>query len=78
MKTSSKLYFALGALASLGTMALVYSAIQDTDKSPKELLEDSKNFIKSTVKKGDQLMDKTVGSFEKESKSILKEASNVI
>jgi hypothetical protein len=47
MKTSSKLYFALGALASLGTMALVYSAIQDTDKSPKELLEDSKNFIKN-------------------------------
>jgi hypothetical protein len=78
MKTSSKLYFALGALATLGTMALVYSAIQDTDKSPKELLEDSKKFIRSSAKKGDRLMDKTVDSFDKETKSILKEASNVI
>jgi len=78
MKTSSKLYFALGAFATLGTMALVYSAIQDTDKSPKELLEDSTKFIRSTVKRGDRLMDKTVDSFDNETKSILKEASNVI
>lgn len=78
MKTSSKLYFVLGALATLGTMTLVYCAIQDTDKSPKELLDDSKKFIKSTVKKGDHLLDKTVDSVEKETKSILKEASNVI
>lgn len=78
MKTSSKLYFVLGALATLGTMTLVYCAIQDTDKSPKELLDDSKKFIKSTVKKGDRLMDKTIDSLEKETKSALKEASNVI
>jgi hypothetical protein len=78
MKTSSKLYFVLGALATLGTMTLVYCAIQDTDKSPKELLDDSKKFIKSTVKKGDRLIDKTVDSVEKETKSILKEASKVI
>jgi len=78
MKTSSKLYFALGVLSTLGAMSLVYCAIQDTDKSPKELLDDSKKFIKNTVKHGDRLMDKTVDSFEKETKSILKEASNVI
>jgi len=78
LKTSSKLYFVLGALATLGTMTLVYCAIQDTDKSPKELLDDSKKFIKSTVKKGDRLMDKTIDSLEKETKSALKEASNVI
>lgn len=78
MKTSSKLYFALGALATLGTLTLVYCAIQDTDKSPKELLDDSKKFIQKTVKKGDHLIDETIDTIEKGSKSILKDASNVI
>lgn len=78
MKASSKLYFALGALATLGTLTLVYCAIQDTDKSPKELLNDSKKFIQKTVKKGDHLIDETVDTLEKGTKSILKDASNVI
>lgn len=78
MKTSSKLYFALGALATLGTLTLVYCAIQDTDKSTKELLNDSKKFIQKTVKKGDHLIDETVDTLEKGTKSILKDASNVI
>lgn len=78
MKTSSKLYFALGALATLGTLTLVFCAIQDTDKSPKELLNDSKKFIHKTVKRGDHLIDKTLDSIEKESKSALKDASNLV
>lgn len=78
MKTSSKLYFALGALTTLGTLTLVYCAIQDTDKSPKELLNDSRKFIKRAVKKGDHLVDETVDSLEKETKSLLKEASNLV
>jgi hypothetical protein len=78
LKTSSKLYFVLGALATLGSMTLVYCAIQDTDKSPKELLDDGKKSIKRAVKKGDCLMDKAVDSVEKETNSILKEASNDI
>ena len=51
MKTSSKLYFVLGALATIGTMTLVYCAIQDTDKSPKEILEDSKKLLKKAIDK---------------------------
>ena len=78
MKTSSKVYFVLGILATIGTMSLVYCAIQDTDKSPKELLEDSKRLLKKAIKKGDRLMDDTSHSIERETKSFIKEASHII
>ena len=78
MKTSSKLYFVLGALATVGTMTLVYCAIQDTDKSPKRILEDSKKLFKKTIQKGDQLVDDISDSIEYETKSLIKDASDLI
>jgi len=78
MKTSSKLYFVLGALATIGTMTLVYCAIQDTDKSPKELLEDSKKLIKKSIKKGEHLANEISDSIEKETKTLVQDASNLV
>lgn len=78
MKTSSKLYFVLGALTTIGTMTLVYCAIQDTDKSPKELLIDSKKLIKKTMKKGEHLVNDISDSIEEETKSLIKDASDLI
>ncbi len=78
MKTSSKLYFVLGALATVGTMTLVYCAIQDTDKSPKEILEDSKKLLKKTIRKGDHLVNDFSDSIEVETKSLIKDASDLI
>ena len=78
MKTSSKLYFVLGALATIGTMTLVYCAIQDTDKSPKEILEDSKKLLKKTIRKGDHLVNDISDSIEVETKSLIKDASDLI
>lgn len=78
MKTSSKLYFVLGALATVGTMTLVYCAIQDTDKSPKEILEDSKKLLKKTIRKGDHLVNDISDSIEEETKSLIKDASDLI
>lgn len=78
MKTSSKLYFVLGALATIGTMTLVYCAIQDTDKSPKELLEDSKKLIKKSIKKGERLANEISDSIEKETKTLVQDASDLV
>lgn len=78
MKTSSKLYFVLGALATVGTMTLVYCAIQDTDKSPKEILEDSKRLLKKTIRKGDHLVNNIADSIEEDTKSLIEDASELI
>lgn len=78
MKTSSKLYFVLGALATIGTMTLVYCAIQDTDKSPKEFLEDSKKLIKKSIIKGEHLANDISNSIEKETKSLAKDVSDLV
>lgn len=78
MKTSSKLYFVLGTLATIGTMTLVYCAIQDTDKSPKEILEDSKKLLKKAIRKGNHLVNDISDSIEVETKSLIKDASDLI
>lgn len=78
MKTSSKVYFVLGVLSAVGAMTLVACAIQDTDKSPKRLLKDGKKFIKRSAKKASHLIDETSDMIEKETKSIMKEASEII
>jgi len=78
MKTSSKVYFVLGALSAIGTMSLIYCAIQDTDKSPKKLLKDYKKIVKKSAKKAGHLADETAKSIIRETKSIIKEASEII
>jgi hypothetical protein len=78
MKTSSKVFFILGALTAVGTMTLVCCAIQNSDKSPEKLLKDSKRFIKRSAKKAEHLIDDTTSSIKKEAKSIIKEASELL
>lgn len=78
MKTSSKVFFVLGALSAIGAMSLVYCAIKDTDKSPQELLDDGKKLIKKSAKKATKVIDETADLIEKETKSIMKEASKII
>lgn len=46
MKTSSKIYFTLGVLATIGVIATAYYIKKNVKKSPSELLEDGEKFIK--------------------------------
>lgn len=78
MKTSSKVYFVLGALATIGTMSLMYCAIQNSEKSPKQILKDSKKFVKRTLKKGDHLVQETTDAIMDEAHSIAKEANKIL
>jgi hypothetical protein len=78
MKTSSKVYFVLGALATIGTMSLMYCAIQDTDKSPKQLLRDSKKFVTRTLHRGDHLVKETSDSIMDEAHSLADDANKII
>jgi hypothetical protein len=78
MKTSSKVYFILGVFATIGTMSLMYCAIQNTDKSPKQLLGDSKKFVRRTLKKGDHLVHETSDAIMGEAHSIAKDANKIL
>ncbi len=78
MKTSSKVYFVLGALATIGTMSLMYCAIQNTDKSPKQILDDSKKFVKRTLKKGDHLVRETSDAIMDDVNSVVEDANKII
>jgi len=78
MKTSSKVYFVLGALTTIGTMSLMYCAVQNSDKSPEQLLSDSKKFVKRTLKKGDHLVQKTSEAIMDEAHSIAKDANKIL
>lgn len=78
MKTSSKVYFVLGALATIGTMSLMYCAIQNTDKSPKQILDDSKKFVKRTLKKGDHLVHHTSDAIMDDVNSVVEDANKII
>lgn len=77
MKTSSKVYFILGALSTIGTMILINCVIQESDKSPEKLMKDGKKFIKRSAKRAEHLLDKTTKSIKKEANTIIKEASEV-
>lgn len=78
MKTSSKAYFALGSLTALGTITLAYYILKDSDKTPKQLLDEGQKIIKNTARKGDQFFENTIDSIKKETKSLLKDTSNAI
>jgi hypothetical protein len=78
MKTSSKVYFALGSLTTLGTITLAYYILKDSDKTPKQLLDEGQKIIKNTARKGDQFFENTIDSIKKETKSLLKDTSNAI
>ena len=77
MKTSSKIYFVSGVLATIGALSLVYVAFKDTDKSPKQLLNDGKRFIKRSIRNGDRLLDKTLENLDDEAKAIIKDAKEL-
>lgn len=77
MKTSSKVYFILGALTTIGTIVLITCVIQNSDKSPEKLLKDSKKFIKKSGKRAERLLGETSSSFKKEANKIMKDASKI-
>ncbi|GEM_PF-2921067 len=77
MKTSSKIYFVSGVLVTIGALSLVYVAFKDTDKSPKQLLNDGKRFIKRSIRNGDRLLDKTLENLDEEAQAIIKDAKEL-
>ena len=77
MKTSSKIYFVSGVLATIGALSLAYVAIKDTDKSPKQLLNDGKRFVKRSIRKGDRMLDETLENLDDEAKAIIKDAKEL-
>lgn len=77
MKTSSKIYFISGVLATLGAMSLVYVTFKDTDKSPKQLLNDGKRFIKRSIRNGDRMLDETLENLDDEAKAIIQDAKDL-
>ena len=78
MKTSSKIYFVSGVLATLGALSLVYVAVKDTDKSPKQLLNDGKRFIKRSLRNGDRMIDETLDTIDDEAKAIIQDAKDLV
>lgn len=78
MKAKSKGYFVLGILATLGSLTLVYNCMREADKTPKQLMDDSKKFIQRTVKRGDDLVDQAIDSVETEAKAMMNEASKIV
>lgn len=77
MKTSSKIYFVSGVLATIGALSLSYVAFKDTDKSPKQLLNDGKRFIKRSIRNGDRMLDETLENLDDEAKAIIKDAKEL-
>ena len=77
MKTSSKVYFVLGALSAIGAIVLINCIIEKSDKSPEKLLKDGKKFIKRSAKRAGHLIDETTDSIKKEANTIIKEASKI-
>ena len=77
MKTSSKIYFVSGVLVTLGALSLVYITFKDTDKSPKQLLNDGKRFIKRSIRNGDRMLDETLENLDDEAKAIIKDAKEL-
>ena len=77
MKTSSKIYFVSGVLATLGALSLVYVTFKDTDKSPKQLLNDGKRFIKRSIRNGDRMLEKTIENLDEEAQAIIKDAKEL-
>lgn len=77
MKTSSKIYFVSGVLATIGAMSLVYVVLKDTDKSPKQLLNDGKRFIKRSIRKGDRMLDETLEKLDDEAQAIIQDAKDL-
>ena len=78
MKTSSKIYFVSGVLATVGAMSLAYVVLKDTDKSPKQLLNDGKRFIKKSIHNGDRMLDETLENMDDEAKAIIKDAKELV
>ena len=77
MKPSSKIYFVSGVLATLGALSLVYITFKDTDKSPKQLLNDGKRFIKRSIRNGDRMLDETLENLDEEAQAIIKDAKEL-
>ena len=77
MKPSSKIYFVSGVLATLGALSLVYITFKDTDKSPKQLLNDGKRFIKRSIRNGDRMLDETLENLDDEAKAIIEDAKEL-
>jgi hypothetical protein len=78
MKTSSKIYFVSGVIATIGAMSLAYALLEDTDKSPKQLLNDGKRFIRKSIRNGDRLLDETIDNIEVEANAVVKEAKKLV
>jgi hypothetical protein len=78
MKTSSKIYFASGVLATIGALSLAYAVFKDTDKSPKQLLNDGKRFIKRSLRNGDRMIDETLDTIDDEAKAIIQDAKELV
>ena len=78
MKTSSKIYFVSGVLATLGALSLVYITFKDTDLSPKQLLNDGKRFIKRSIRNGDRMLDETLENLDEEAQAIIKDAKELV
>jgi hypothetical protein len=78
MKTSSKIYFVSGVLATLGALSLVYVAVKDTDKSPKQILNDGNRFIKRSLRNGDRMIDETLDTINDEANAIIQDAKDLV
>ncbi len=73
MKTSSKISFMSGVIATLGAMSLVYLLLEDTEKTPKQLIDDGKHYIKKNIRKTSHKIDNTIDDIEEDVKAVVKE-----
>lgn len=77
MKTSSKIYSMSGIIAALGAMSLVYLLLEDTEKTPKQLVDDGKKYIKKSIRKTNQVIDNTIDDIDSEVKAVVKEVKAI-
>ena len=78
MKTSSKIYFVSGVLATLGALSLVCVAVKDADKSPKQILNDGNRFIKRSLRNGDRMIDETLDTLDDEAQTIIQDTKDLV
>ena len=77
MKTNAKIYFVAGMVTTIGALSLAYVVFKNSDKTPRQFLNDGKRFIKRSVRNGDRMLDETLDNLKGEAQAIIEEAKDL-
>ncbi len=58
-------------------MSLVYLLLEDTEQTPKELVDDGKKYIKKSIRKTNHVIDNAIDDIDSEVKAVVKEVKAI-